>query len=56
MLLEQKSLDKILGILDTICFSQDLLSTTMIEEKSEENGGWLLEEAQPQMLGECMAM
>jgi hypothetical protein len=56
VLLEQKSLDTILGIPDTICFSQDLLTTTMIEEKSEENGGRLLEEAQPQMLGECMAV
>ena len=56
VLLEQKRLDKILGIPDTISFSQDLLTTTMIEEKSEENGRQLLEEAQPQMLGECMAV
>jgi hypothetical protein len=57
VLLEQTSLDQLVDTIPSaICLSQDLLATTLMEEKSEENSGRSLHDSRPQMYGECVAL
>ena len=56
--MEMSSLDGVVAHLpETMCLSQDLLMSMLVEEKSEaQTSGQSLEESVPQMIGESLVV